>query len=247
MLRENTSIAFVVDRSLRVLLWSNGLVEATNISQDTVEGRDVSSLPFVTEDNRDNTTTAIRHLFLERESGSKRRMVVALAPGARTAFTATREILLQFTAAYFEDYQHVVCVGLRLEGALSSLLQYGQQDASEVSSLTEMSSLTAETPSGINTEMSLEDGSRVASTVSSGHEGAPGDELEALSNRILRWGRVLTPEGGRSRFEIPGENPGRELPGLAGTSQRHLEAGETMEGVPQNYHEARRLLAKVLV
>ena len=56
MLRENTSIAFVVDPSLRVLLWSNGLVEATNLTQGTVEGRDVSCLPFLSADNRDNTT-----------------------------------------------------------------------------------------------------------------------------------------------------------------------------------------------
>jgi len=133
MLRENTSIAFVVDRRLRVLLWSNGVAEATNLTQDTVEGQDVSSLPFLSEDNRDNTTAAIRQLFLEEERGSKRRMVVALVPGAAAA---TRKILLHFTAAFFEDAQHVVCLGRELEGALSSLLQDGPGDASEVSSLT---------------------------------------------------------------------------------------------------------------
>ena len=93
MFRENTSIAFVVNRGLRVLLWSNGLVEATSLAQETVEGRDVSSLPFLSEDNRDNTTAAIRQLFLngsnrtgdEEEGLSRRRMVVALAPGAVTA------------------------------------------------------------------------------------------------------------------------------------------------------------------
>ena len=78
MLRENSLIAFVVDPSLRVLLWSNGLVQATNLTQDTVEERNVSYLPFLSEDNRDNTTAAIRQLFLEKESGHKRKMVVAL-------------------------------------------------------------------------------------------------------------------------------------------------------------------------
>ena len=44
MLRENTSIAFVVDRRLRVLLWSNGLVEATSEDQGTaVDGEDSES------------------------------------------------------------------------------------------------------------------------------------------------------------------------------------------------------------
>ena len=71
VLRENTSIAFVVDRRLRVLLWSNGLVEATNLTQDTVEGQDVSSLPFLSRANRDNTTAAIRQLFNEKGGGSK--------------------------------------------------------------------------------------------------------------------------------------------------------------------------------
>ena len=108
-------IAFVVDPSLRVLLWSNGLVEATNLTKDTVEGRNVSSLPFVSEDNRDNTTAAIQQLFLEKQGGPKRKMVVALVPGAHTA---TREILLQFTAGFFEEYQNVVCVGLKLVGWL---------------------------------------------------------------------------------------------------------------------------------
>ena len=93
MLRENISIAFVVDRGLRVLLWSNGLVEATNLAQDTVEGRDLSSLPFLSEENRDNTIAAIQQLFLtgstgtldEREGDSKRRMVVALTQGGHVA------------------------------------------------------------------------------------------------------------------------------------------------------------------
>ena len=58
-----------------MLLWSNGLVEATNLTQDTVEGREVSSLPFVSEEIRDNTTAAIRQLFLETEHGAKRKMV----------------------------------------------------------------------------------------------------------------------------------------------------------------------------
>ena len=156
MLRDNTSIAFVVDRRLRVLLWSNGLMEATNLTQDTVEGRDVSSLPFLSEDNRDNTTAAIRQLFLtgpsgtsNEEGGSKRSLVVALVPGARTAAGAKREVLLQFTATFFEDHQHVVCIGRELEGALSSLLQGGHQ------ALSEMSSLTSETASGKVTEMSM--------------------------------------------------------------------------------------------
>ena len=146
MLRENISIAFVVDRGLRVLLWSNGLVEATNLAQDTVEGRDLSSLPFLSEENRDNTIAAIRQSFLtgatgstgtgdEEEGGSKRRMVVALVPGARTP-GAAREILLHFTATFYEDHQHVVCLGREMEGALASLLQGAYQDTSEVSSLT---------------------------------------------------------------------------------------------------------------
>ena len=145
MLRENTSIAFVVDRTLQVLLWSNGLVEATNLTQDKVEGRVLGSLPFLSQDNRDNTTAAIRQMFVEREGGSKRRLVMALAPGAHIAAAATRKVLLQFTAAFFADYQHVVCVGLMLEGALSSLLQDDQLDASE----TDISSLTSEAYSGI--------------------------------------------------------------------------------------------------
>ena len=155
MLRENTSIAFVVDRRLRVLLWSNGLVEATNLSQDTVEGRDISSLPFLSEDNRDTTIAAIRQSFLnastgdEEEGGSKRRMMVALVPGARTAAGPTRQILLYFTATFFEDHQHVVCIGRELEGALSSLLQGGNQALSEVSSL------TSEASSGVHTEMRM--------------------------------------------------------------------------------------------
>ena len=152
ILRENTSIAFVVDQSLRVLLWSNGLVEATNLTQDTVEGRDVSSLPFLSEDNRDNTIAAIQQLFLtgstgtldEREGDSKRRMVVALTQGGHVAAGATREILLHFTAVYFKDSQHVVCLGREMECALSSLLKNGRRCFSDVSSL------TSETPSGIN-------------------------------------------------------------------------------------------------
>ena len=142
-MRENTSIAFVVDPSLRVLLWSNGLVEATNLTQGTVEGRDVSCLPFLSADNRDNTTAAIQQLFREKEGGAKRRMVVALVPGANAA-AATREILLQFTAAFYEDQQHVVCVGLKLEGALSSLLHQYAASASET-----ISSLTSGTNSGL--------------------------------------------------------------------------------------------------
>ena len=144
MLRENTSIAFVVDRRLRVLLWSNGVAEATNLTQDTVEGQDVSSLPFLSEDNRDNTTAVISQLFLEGESGPKRRMVVALVPGAGSASATTQKILLHFTAAFFEDAQHVVCLGRELEAALSSLLQDGPHDTSEVSSL------TSETFSGVD-------------------------------------------------------------------------------------------------
>ena len=136
MLRENTLIAFVVDPSLRVLLWSNGLVEATNLTQDTVEDRNISSLPFLSEDNRDNTTAAIRQSFLEKEDGYKRKMVVALAtelvPGAHATAATSREILLEFTAACFEEYKHVVCVGLKLE-ELSSLLQDGNQDPDTIS------------------------------------------------------------------------------------------------------------------
>ena len=157
MFRENTSIAFVVDRSLRVLLWSNGLVEATNLTQDTVEGREVSSLPFVSEEIRDNTTAAIRQLFLETEHGAKRKMVVALVPGASNVTAgATREILLHFTAVFFDDSQHVVCLGRELEGALSSLLQDDNQGASE-----SMSSLTSATCSGMITDMSMIDSSFV--------------------------------------------------------------------------------------
>ena len=162
MFRENTSIAFVVDRGLRVLLWSNGLVEATSLAQETVEGRDVSSLPFLSEDNRDNTTAAIRQLFLngsnrtgdEEEGDSRRRMVVALAPGAVTAAGATREILLHFTAAYFNDSQHVLCLGRELESELTGFLKACHQDAAG-----SVSSLTSETPSGfcMNPEMSRAD------------------------------------------------------------------------------------------
>ena len=155
MFRENTSIAFVVDRSLRVLLWSNGLVEATNLTQDTVEGREVSSLPFVSEEIRDNTKAAIRQLFLETEHGAKRKMVVALVPGASNVTAgATREILLHFTAVFFDDSQHVVCLGRELEGALSSLLQDDNQGASE-----SMSSLTSPTCSGMITDMNMIDSS----------------------------------------------------------------------------------------
>ena len=170
MLRENSLIAFVVDPSLRVLLWSNGLVQATNLTQDTVEERNVSYLPFLSEDNRDNTTAAIRQLFLEKESGHKRKMVVALAtefvPGAHTTAAASREILLEFTAAYFEEYNNVVCVGLKLESDLSSLLQDGDQDAAGT-----VSSLTSETPSG-----TLQD---EWSTVSSRTSGSTSGFLQA--------------------------------------------------------------------
>ena len=157
MFRENTSIAFVVDRSLRVLLWSNGLVEATNLTQDTVEGREVSSRPFLSEEIRDNTTAAIRQLFLEKQRGAKRRMVMALVPGASNVTAgATREVLLHFTAAFFDDSQHVVCLGRELEGALSSLLQDDNQGASE-----SMSSLTSATCSGMITDMGMIDSSFV--------------------------------------------------------------------------------------
>ena len=142
-----SGIAFVVDRNLKVLLWSNGLAEATNLTKDTVEGRDISLLPFLSEDNRDNTTAAIRQLFLhETEAGSTRRMLVALeVSGARTEAAAASEILLQFTAAFCEDMQHVVCVGLKLGGrTLSGVLQDGHQDASEA-----VPQLTSETNTGI--------------------------------------------------------------------------------------------------
>ena len=153
MLRENISMAFVVDRRLRVLLWSNGLVEATNLAQDTVEGRDIGSLPFLSEENRDNTIAAIRQSFLTGSAGStgigdEERMVVALIPGARTA-GAAREILLHFTATFYEDHQHVVCLGREMEGALASLLQGAYQDASEVSSLTS-ETFTSEAPSSLS-------------------------------------------------------------------------------------------------
>ena len=144
MLRENASIAFVVDRKLRVLLWSNGLAEATNLTQATGEGRDVSSLPFVSEDNREDTTAAIRQLFIDEECGSKRGMVVALVSGARTECAATPEVLLHFTAAFFEDHQHVVCLGRELESALSGLLKHDHQDAPET-----LSSLTSGTHTNI--------------------------------------------------------------------------------------------------
>ena len=152
MLRDNTSIAFVVDQSLRVLLWSNGLVEATNLPQDIVEGRDISSLPFLSKDNRDNTIAAIQQLFLtgstgtldEQEGNPKRRMVVALTQGGHLAAGTTRQILLHLTAAYFKDSQHVVCLGREMECALSGLLKDSQQ------ALSEISSLTSETPTGIN-------------------------------------------------------------------------------------------------
>ena len=139
------------------MLWSNGLVEATILTQDTVEGREVSSLPFLSEDNRDNTVAAIRQLFLngltgngdEEERGSRRRMVVALVPGAPTAAGAKREILLHFTAAFFADSQHVLCLGRELEIELSSLLKDDHQDAADtVSSLTSQTfTFTSETPS----------------------------------------------------------------------------------------------------
>lgn len=155
VLRENTSIAFVVDRRLRVLLWSNGLVEATNLTQDTVEGQDVSSLPFLSRANRDNTTAAIRQLFNEKGGGSKSTMVialvppvVALVPGNSSRATLTRKILLHFTAAFFEDYQHVVCLGRELEGTLSCLMRGAPS---------EVSSLTSETPSGIRTDLEMFD------------------------------------------------------------------------------------------
>ena len=51
-------------------------------------------------------------------------MVVALSvPG--------REVLLHFTAVFFADSQHVVCIGIKLEGVLSSLLPTGNHDYAE--------------------------------------------------------------------------------------------------------------------
>eukprot|EP00622_Pseudochattonella_farcimen_P003984 FR739278.1.p1 GENE.FR739278.1~~FR739278.1.p1 ORF type:complete len:307 (+),score=39.42 FR739278.1:221-1141(+) len=202
MLWENTSIAFVVDPSLRVLLWSNGLVEATSLTQDTVEGRDVSCLPFLSADNRDNTTAAIQELFREKEGGAKRRMVVALVPGASAA-AATREILLQFTAAFYEDQQHVVCVGLKLEGALSSLLH--RYAASET-----VSSLTSGTNSGIIQPEFRDETEMETQSVSSLNSGTNSEIIQPA----LRDETEMEPDPGTVSSLTSGTNSGIIQPEL---------------------------------
>jgi hypothetical protein len=89
-----------VDADLKVLVWSEGCVDSTQLSQVVVQDRDIAELPWMSEASRNNVVDTLRTLVASDGSESvpaRREMLLGLMPSLNGELSAPT-ILLRMTA-----------------------------------------------------------------------------------------------------------------------------------------------------
>ena len=89
-----------MDADLKVLVWSEGCADSTQLSQVVVQDRDITELPWMSEASRNNVVNTLRTLVASDGSRSvpaRREMLLGLMPSLNGELSAPT-ILLRMTA-----------------------------------------------------------------------------------------------------------------------------------------------------